>query len=318
MDPDQKELIEKAAKSDYLDKVLEIQIQKKATEILQRKKWLAIFIAGLFVLLTGYNLYDVLLRTPRLMEGLENRLMGLSDSLDELNATLVLHKMQMEDSKSQLAQFEKAGNLWSLLSQKYIDFFELRFGQLNSEIDKNQKESTILKAEIDTRVNELKTIKKEIADQTNALQQEMHGWQEEKREIKKLSSTVYAYVERGAREPDKWGFRPTYIDLPFSSKSLQITFNKAEKRKEKSKMGDFKERIKLAEITITLLDSLNKEITTENMLLKESRPMPIPGTDHEIMAQFVYMPPNPIIMIPDFIILAISPQKESVKNMQFE
>lgn len=318
MDPDQKDLIEKASKSDYFDKVLEIQIQKKASEILQRRKWPIVFIAGLFLLLTGYNFYDILLRTPQIKSVLESQIAALEGKLSSLESKSQSMDEEMNIRKAQIGLFDSMINNESSLSQKYVDFFNSQYGSLIKQINDSQQSNKNLSDSVKNHVREARAVYNNILAQRDVLNGEIEKWKKVMVEVIKLSSTVHAYVERGSRDPEKWGFRPTYVDLPYSNNRLQIIFTKAEKRKEQSQVGDYKERAKFVEITVVLLDSLSDELTRKNLLLKESSPIPIPGTDHEIMAQFVYLPPNPIVMIPDFVILAISPKEEYLKNLQYD
>ncbi len=90
-------------------------------------------------------------------------------------------------------------------------------------------------------------------------------------------------------------YRPTFIDLPFSDKSLRVTFNK--QRYGFRQEAGISQETKEIELFVTLFDASGEEIWKDKMILSLRKPKHIPHTSHQIMADFIYLPPNPSFLV---------------------
>ncbi len=89
---------------------------------------------------------------------------------------------------------------------------------------------------------------------------------------------------------------------------MVITFNGIKTIKEKVETGNYSLEVKEAELFLTIYDSNSNIVFRDAFIVREKKPKSIPETNHIIEAQFIYIPPNPMMVyrIPDFIILAVS------------
>ncbi|UCE67844.1 MAG: hypothetical protein JSU85_07520 [Candidatus Zixiibacteriota bacterium] len=307
MDADQKKLIEEALKSDYFDKTLDIQIQKKALEMLKRYKWICTILA-LFILLVnaylGFEIKDFYKSKLELQRAAKDLTME-SSYLQKFNQML-MDRAQMR---------EEQADLKSKLSDEKSKFNEVRIESISDKADNSVTRAGIL-------VDEMKMIKESFAVKFNSreteigvkiaeLDEERRKWQKKTWDIVRNSSTIFAYVERGGKEGD-WDYFPKTFNLPYSAKKIKLIFKEVETIDSTMANGE-KNKYKKAMIIMQVTDSTGVQLFDGAQYLTEHNPKDIPKTDHQITLQYAYTPPNvqgfvwPFIrIIPDFAVLAIS------------
>ena len=314
MDQEKKDFIEEATKSEYLDFILEREVEKKARELTQRYKW--IFSVILFFLVAiasifGWQLSDITKKKDKL-DSVLNKMTFESESFRE---NIKTKKEEIDNlfsyiSKTNERQFNMNDQLLSFYDKKYEMLSEIVEKSLNNISDLS--ESTIGF----TTANEKSLIKLqlEIKKVQDEFRKDKGVWQKDINEMKNISSVVYAYVERGNdRNPGTKEYKPAFVNLPFSDKILKITFNKKSTYMGETKVSgkDVEIKMKEVEICIKYPDEGTEKIKDKILILREREPAEIPNTNHMIEAKFIYLPPNPTfviwpVIIPDFVILEIT------------
>lgn len=304
MEQKYKELIEEAYKSEYFGFILERELRKKTSELLRRNKWILSLVLILVTIINsilGYQIWDIH-SIKKTQKGEIDKLISITND----------YKKEAANKKREIDFLNDYMVNTTNMYDKYNDFLSTRYADLNEQVnsslrDQNELSDKIQSFKESTKEN-LDKMGKDINNQIDTFNKQQKDWEDNRKEIMKISSTVYAYVERGNdRAPGSKQYRPKYIDLPFSQKKLVITFNKVKSKREKSKYGDYNDRIKEAELYIKVLDANSVAIFSDAFIVAESKPKSIPETKHIIEAQFIYRPPNlPFYRVPDFVILAIS------------
>lgn len=300
MDADHKKLVEEALKSDYFDKSLDIQIQKKAFEIFKRYKWIGAAL-GLFIFAVnaylGFELKDFYaskLELQRAAKDLELE----SSFLQKYNQIMVDKSNIQEAQAKETAQRQ-----------------EERIGEVaeraDNSIDRSESFVDDMTQQTESFNSQFNTLKKEVEDKIGQLEEEYGRWQSKSLEIVRNSSTIFAYVERGGKE-GHWDYYPKTFNLPYSSKRIKLIFKEVGTIDSLMANGE-KNKYKKAMIIMQVSDSSGAPLFDGAQYLTEHNPKDIPKTDHQITLQYAYTPPNikglvipPVKVIPDFAILAIS------------
>lgn len=307
MDADQKKLIEEVLKSDYFDRSLDIQIQKKAFEILKRYKWIGAVVALFIFAVNAYlgfelkDFYSSKLELQRAARDLEME----SSYLQKFNQVLMDRAQMREeqaDEKYRLID-EK-----SKFQEKRIEGISEKAGNSVNRSNALVEEMKMIKESFNVRFNSLN---KEIGANIDILNEERGKWQKKTWDIVRNSSTIFAYIERGGRE-GKWDYYPKTFNLPYCSKKIKLVFKEIETIDSTMANGE-KNKYKKAMIFMQVTDSVGVQLFDGAQYLTEHIPKDIPKTEHQITLQYAYTPPNihglvlpPIRVIPDFAILAIS------------
>lgn len=317
MDSKHKEFVDEVTSSEYFDFLIEKSVKNKTIEIIKAKKWiitLVTILIGIISGVLGYQILDINSSKEKLKDELDSLRTQIEASTVEIERKRSLMDLQLKKMENSESNMAKESSLY----EKYFDFYTQESRDLNNRLNAGITKIDILSdtsRHLNTSTNrKLKDMSEQIRSDRHKLNEIVEGWRSDLEELKKNLSTVYAYVERGNdRYPGSKEFRPKFVDLPFSTKTLQITFNREQKKREKSQRGDYFEEVKEAELFLTVFDSVGKKLFQDVFTLRESSPKPIPETNHRIEAKFIYLPPNPWITsrIPDFVILAISLQRPS-------
>lgn len=314
MDKEKKEFIEEVTKSEYLDFILEREVEKKARELTQRYKW--IFSTILFFLVVIASIFGW-------------QLSDITKKKNELNSVLNKMTLEIENFEENVkTKKDEINNLFSYIS-KYNDnqlsYYEKEYGRLNEKAGTNLTEinelSEMTRSFTDNAEEELEELQKNIEKTQDEFSKKLNDWEDIISEMKKNSSVVYAYVERGNdRYPGTKEYKPASVNLPFSDKILTITFNKKSTYKEENKIPGKTGKVKKKEVEvfISFYDERLQENVEKVLVLREREPTEIPNTDHMIEAKFIYLPPNPTfvlwpVIIPDFVILEITLKPSKVK-----
>ncbi len=307
MNADQKKLIEEAFKSDYFDRSLDIQIQKKAFEILKRYKWICALLALFIFAVNAYlgfelkDFYSSKLELQRAAKDLEME----SSYLQKFNQVL-MDRAQMRE--------EQADEKYRLIDEK-SKFQEERIEGISEKADYSVNRSNALVEDVEMSNKSFNvrfdSLYAEIEASINELNKERGIWQKKTRDIVRNSSTIFTYIERGGRE-GKWDYYPKTFNLPYCSKKIKLIFKEMETVDSTMANGE-SNKYKKAMIFMQVIDSTGAQLFDGAQYLTEHIPKDIPKTEHQITLQYGYTPPNihgliwpPIEIIPDFVILAIS------------
>jgi len=320
MDDDEKKFIEDVSKSEYFDFLLEKKLEKKLGSIIRKYKWIASAISILLVLI-AYLIGIKIDNISQQKAEIEVEFTSFRKEMNRLIGDVEIKRKEIQSLKSFFDMFKDINDRYTdLYNDKYQELEQTvinrvnqmeRLAEENREIRKNTKEN-LQSMQEDISGSEI-NLKSKLED----WELEQTDWERERKELIKISSTVYAYIERGDdREPGTDEYRPEIVDLPFSDKSMRVTFNREESYITKNKENANEELIKEVEINITIYDKDNREIFQNPYVLREKHPTNIPNTEHQIEAQFIYLPPNPLFQrIPDFVILAISLRESAFEKI---
>ena len=307
MDQKYKELIEEAYKSEYFNFILERELKQKVSEMLQRNKWILSLIMILIIIIItflGFQISDVYKIKKT-----------LKSEIDSLKIFANEYKVEATKKREEITFLDKIMDKSTNITDKYYEMLNTDYENIKKRVNSGLADQKTLSRQIkifkDSTKKGLDNFNDKILTHINSVNSQIKDWEGDMDEIKNISSTVYAYVERGKeRYPGSNEYKPAYVDLPFSQNELVITFNKGKSKREKSEYGDYNDKIKEVELYIKVLDADNQSLFSDAFILRESRPKSIPETEHIIEAQFIYRPPNlPWYTIPDFVILAISIKK---------
>lgn len=308
MDNEKKEFIEEATKSEYLDFILEREVEKKAKELTQRYKWIFSFFMFCLVVISsilGWQSSDI--------------------SSKKADVDFMTHKITLESEifeKDMEIKRKEFNYLFSNINENntlILSELEDKYIKLTKKIENELEEFTNLsdstRSFTSKTGNKLEELQTDIEKTNKEFNTKKKFWQDDINEMKKISSVVYAYVERGYdREFDELDpneYKPTFINLPFSDKTLRITFNRKKIFKTIKIISgtEIIEKKKEAEVYITLFNEEMQEVkdTKKALVLFEREPQSILQNNYMIEAKFIYLPPNPLgIEIPDFVILEIT------------
>lgn len=307
MDADQKKLIEEALNSDFFDRSLEIEVQKKAFEILKRYKWIGALIALIIVMINAYFGIEIrdFYKSKMDLEKSAQELRGEAARLQQYNQFLAEKASLRENIERERDQLNK-------------DKAKIQKDQFNAI--KTDATGAVVKSR--ALVEEMKEIRKSINAKFNTLNSEVEEnlsalnkdrvlWEEKSWEIVRNSSTIFAYVERGGEEGD-WDYHPKTFTLPYSSNKIKLIFKKFDEKDTTEANGE-KREYKVATVIMQVTDPDGGQIFNGALYLREHRPEDIPNTEHQITLNYVYTPPNihglawPFIgIIPDFAVLGLS------------
>lgn len=307
MDADQKKLIEETLKSDYFNRSLEIEIQKKAFEILKRYKWIGALIALIIVLINAYFGIEI--------KDFYKSKMELEKSAQELKseAARLQQFYQFQTEKASLREEIE-------IERDKVNAEKAKFQEEQFKSIKSDAENAVVRNQ--AQIEELKEISESISADYNSLNSEVEGnlsalnkdrvlWEEKSWQIVRNSSTIFAYVERGGEEGD-WDYHPKTFILPYSSNKIKLIFKKYDEKDTTEANGE-KRNYKVATVIMQVTDPNGGQIFDGALYLSEHSPEDIPNTEHQITLNYVYTPPNihglawPFIgIIPDFAVLGLS------------
>jgi len=320
-DEEKREELTKLAESKYFDYLIEKQIKSKVSDFARQRKWVIVAFGAIVSFFLGYNIY----------------------SINDLNKNYKAIASQFDNLKTDMQQFEQQANDIIEKSNHQFDILKNQVQVVNDVIenlrtvredekDVYQETREILKSQLDlvsneserifdrneafekslskleqanqVKLDQLKTFEDSINDRLNALDSLML-------ENQIVSSTRYLFLERGDRNVGEFEYRPATLNLPFSNCKLTAVFHDQKSFKEEvftsARNKTFKKEIKEAMVDIVLED--NQNTRKASYVLREQTPQVIPGTSYYIEASFIYLPPNPLVRIPDFIILKVYMQK---------
>jgi hypothetical protein len=313
MEEDKKKYIEDISKSDYFDFVLEKQIQNKLSSLVKKYKWIGGLALAAIVFIGSLLGIEV--------RHLNQQKAEITSQFNAFKKEMTAIQEDMERKRADIENLRDFFNMFKEINDKYTEFYEGKYTDFNTQMRNNilemQKLTEMAKTFRDETSLKLQNMSGDIESSQSNLNDILHDWDKERQEVIKISSTVYAYVERGNdREPGTKEYRPEFIDLPFSDKTMRVTFNAKRAYKEKNPDTGDEELVKEAELFITIFDRDLQLIRKDPYLVREKRPIEIPETEHTLEAQFIYLPPNPPFQrIPDFVILAVSLKPDAYERL---
>lgn len=301
---------EEIIKSEYFDYLIERAVKKKISDIWGRWK---IFVAAILALILGVSsffgirLNEASNKVERIQKEVQQKHDKASEILVNLNKRDIELKDRMEKSKEELENLKETIAFRKEMSDIRKELYEGSLKELAAKTEKNVAELKNALAD-----NQKANIKLDFS--IAKADSHSKALSEEKESIKREASKTYVYIERGAQSKEDETYynkyRPKTIELPYSDKKLRIAFYgcrfiKSEEYKDVPK-------IKQVQLLIQVYDRDDKkiEIYENPFILSEKqyqKPKKIPGTDHYIEAEFIYMPKNlwRFLRIPDFVILSI-------------
>lgn len=321
MKKEDKEFIENLTKTEYCDYLIEKEIHKKSKEVVSKFKVVITSIISIIIAMNaffGFKVNSISKNANKLSTKFDSILVEKESIIDSMidskrNSISILNN-NFENSKQNYDRFKQNyDNLGEIINMQ-IKGFDSNLDLNNSKLINLSKELKTFQSEKQSEYNQLlDTLKKTIEKSEDNLK----DWEEKKKEIIRLSSCITVYVERANDTESEKGksnreYKPSYASLPFSDQSLRITFNQYKKleKKVEGKLIKYKQIV----INITLINSVGKEIYSRSEFMIEKQhlklfnetPLKIRGTKHIMQAEFIYLPPNPVVTIPDFVILSIS------------
>ncbi len=317
MEEDKKKFVEDVSKSEYFDFLLEKQIQNKLNSYVKKYKWIGGVALAAIIIIGSFLGIEV--------RNLEKQRAEITSQFASFRQNMNTLQTDIESKRADIEKLRDFFNMFKEINDRYTKFYEDKYTDYDTRIQGYISDMQGLTEKTrnfrDETRSDLDSMSGKISLSESNLTSALQNWDKERREVIKTSSTVYAYVERGNEtEPGSEEYRPEFIDLPFSDKTMRVTFNVQRKSKEKNAVSGEDEFVKEAKLYITIYDEHMKPIRKDPYWVQEKRPINlIQGTNHSLEAQFIYLPPNPLFQsVPDFVILAVSLRPDAYQTMMQE
>jgi len=311
---DDKSKIEELTQCEYFDLIIERELDRKSREFIKQRKWIFSLILFFFLAIGsifGWQVSDIA------KENLKFKTLN-TNMKSQVDKMMVKSKKFDENIENRISEFENRFIFIKEINQSYRELYKDEFTELKNKVNNGvEGMASISKITEDFTIENAGKFEKlqSLIDSTQRkVNNKMEIVLEEMGEVKSISSVVYAYVEKGKdRKPGTKEYKPAFVDLPFSEELLVVTFNRVSKFQEKTFVTGRGVKVprKEAELFITIYDEEQNKVSENVMILQECKVASIPGTKHNIEAKFIYLPPNPTlivwpVIIPDFVILEIT------------
>lgn len=307
MDDQSKKLVEETQKSEYFDFIVEAKIKSKIGEMLRRYRWLfgLLLLLNLIILiLFGYEAVNLRQevrvaeeksrKADELIGEAENFLANI-EKTEEKFEKIMGFKQEFLDMQDEIISDRKKYNedAKADLEERMKEIRDLQLTKQSEELDKKLKEIELKQQKTRDYLAKLETYKQTIAPEIERLSQTSS-------ELKKIASVRYIYVERGDKAETGDEFRPVIATLPFSKDVLDVRFHTQKKENNVKKvwvdvlLGD---SLLFEDLQWTDREHINRQIKAEFISSE--------GHTYKIDPVFIYLPPNPLYTIPDYVILKV-------------
>lgn len=309
------------SESKYFDYLIEKQIRLKISDLIRQQKWIIITIGFIVALFFGYNIYNIY--------GLNQKHVEIASQSKKLQSEMENYKNQWQDILDQSTiQFDNLSNKINLVNDFFKnlksdravqeDFYKENRDFLKNQLKAISSESNRIFSRNEDLKNSLSSLKEinlkklsELSNIKNDLEKKLEDLERTLQKTRTVASVKYLFVERGDRNLGEWEYRPSFIDLPFSNYKLTVIFYQQKKYSKKTLIKETNKTIKLTvkEATVDIiLEDINgsEKPRKATLVFKEQSPQPIFDTNYYLEALFIYLPPNPFVRIPDFVIFKVS------------